>query len=232
MGTQIRRPLIEGHDPDCCYCPACKAWVATHGPATQALRAAGELPAGERPAHGRVIVDVRQGYAFHHAELGHGGSRHIYEEIVAFVTQLSGEPSPARAEVLAEVIAGVARVAESMEASRAAALGEAEKAGSVAGVILSQGHAACCREWAGELRQLLASVQAPAPPQRETWQPIATAPQVHPLNGGDDLLLYWEAPAIGEPIMEVGQWRDGWWSGANKAFPTHWMPLPAPPEAL
>lgn len=69
------------------------------------------------------------------------------------------------------------------------------------------------------------SVEAPPP----TWQPIATAPKVHPLHGGDDLLLYWNAPGINEPIFVVGQWRDGWWSGANRAYPTHWMHIPAEP---
>lgn len=62
------------------------------------------------------------------------------------------------------------------------------------------------------------------------WQPIETAPKVHPLNLGDDLLLAWVAPGIGEWIYVVGNWRGEWMSGSHKAYPTHWMPLPAPPK--
>jgi hypothetical protein len=65
------------------------------------------------------------------------------------------------------------------------------------------------------------------------WLPIESAPQVHPLNGGESLLLAWVVPGIGEWVYVVGEWRDGWWSGEHKAYPTHWMPLPQPPvEAL
>lgn len=64
------------------------------------------------------------------------------------------------------------------------------------------------------------------------WQPIETAPRVHPLNDGRDLLLAWVAPGIGEWVVVVGHWRDGWWTGEHKAFPTHWMYAPDPPRAL
>lgn len=64
----------------------------------------------------------------------------------------------------------------------------------------------------------------------DDWQPIATAPQVHPLNGGDNLLLGWNAPGINEWISVVGQWRGEWYSGADRAYPTHWRKLPNPPR--
>jgi hypothetical protein len=64
------------------------------------------------------------------------------------------------------------------------------------------------------------------------WQPIETAsPKIHPFHGGDDLLLGWVVPGIGEWFCVVGQWRGEWWSGDDRAYPTHWMPLPDPPKA-
>lgn len=66
---------------------------------------------------------------------------------------------------------------------------------------------------------------------REGWRPIADAPKVHPMNGGDGLLLGWDVPGIGEWIIVVGYWHGEWHTGTHKAFPTHWMPLPDPPSS-
>lgn len=62
------------------------------------------------------------------------------------------------------------------------------------------------------------------------WQPIETAPRIHPLNGGPNLLLRWNAPGIDEDVYVVGNWRNGWYSGAVKAYPTEWMYVPGTPE--
>lgn len=74
------------------------------------------------------------------------------------------------------------------------------------------------------------------------WQPIDTAPQ----DGTRVLVVY--STKIG-PRVEIGQWTDErhhsrpqphWTSGlaqiwgvvvARKNPPTHWMPLPSPPQA-
>lgn len=49
------------------------------------------------------------------------------------------------------------------------------------------------------------------------WQPIATAPK-----DGENVLLWCGGP---EPVIGFWNRRDGW----GDDFPTHWMPLPAPP---
>jgi hypothetical protein len=64
---------------------------------------------------------------------------------------------------------------------------------------------------------------------REEWQPIETAPK-----GGTWILLWWErvtdAPFAG--YHSRGQWcaapSGDVWGGAG---PTHWRPLPSPPES-
>lgn len=66
------------------------------------------------------------------------------------------------------------------------------------------------------------------PPLPTPWQPIETAPQVHPLNGGESLLLAWIAPGINEWIFVVGEWRNGWFSGEHKAYPTLWQRIQIP----
>lgn len=68
-------------------------------------------------------------------------------------------------------------------------------------------------------------------PEPCVWRDISTAPKVHPLQGGSDLLLAWVAPGIGEWVVVVGCWRDGWWSGSDEAYPTLWAPVPRLPGA-
>jgi hypothetical protein len=62
-----------------------------------------------------------------------------------------------------------------------------------------------------------------------TWRPILTAPR-----DGTAILL-WE-PGIEEP--HIGRWSTPpyaqWWSDSwapPTCDPTHWMPLPAPPQS-
>lgn len=62
-----------------------------------------------------------------------------------------------------------------------------------------------------------------------SWQPIET----HPLKGGP-FLLYYPAtkPARGHPANTLGEMvRVGTKSETPFRQPTHWMPLPAPPES-
>ena len=57
------------------------------------------------------------------------------------------------------------------------------------------------------------------------WQPIETAPK-----DGTRILLWLEPTRIAMPFA----WQDGRWMGddypLNMATPTHWMPIPPPPE--
>ena len=60
-----------------------------------------------------------------------------------------------------------------------------------------------------------------------TWRPIETAPK-----DGTDILLGFE-PAIGwQRIGKAwgGQWVSAWNHHPIHDQPTHWMPLPEPPE--
>lgn len=50
------------------------------------------------------------------------------------------------------------------------------------------------------------------------WQPIETAPR-----DGARILV-----SDGKSVTE-GYWRRGWWIPAT-ILPTHWMPLPPPPQ--
>jgi len=66
------------------------------------------------------------------------------------------------------------------------------------------------------------------------WRPIETAPK-----DGSDTLLYWPlaGASADRPRIRIGYWRDphGWvWQDravrSYSSFPTHWMPLPEPPQ--
>ena len=58
------------------------------------------------------------------------------------------------------------------------------------------------------------------------WQPIATAPK-----DGTEALVY-DAGAIVIALWSTEDGQSGWWdNGIMNPSPTHWMPLPAPPEA-
>jgi hypothetical protein len=58
------------------------------------------------------------------------------------------------------------------------------------------------------------------------WMPIETAPR-----DGREVLIY--SGAVDVALFEYGQW---WSSGCDeygndrRVYPTHWMPLPPPPE--
>lgn len=63
-----------------------------------------------------------------------------------------------------------------------------------------------------------------------SWQPISTAPR-----DGTEVLL--AVPAYGrgpERVVSFGWWEDGAWRDAgyeNELYsPTHWTPVPAPPQ--
>jgi hypothetical protein len=64
-----------------------------------------------------------------------------------------------------------------------------------------------------------------------TWQPIETAPK-----DGTVVLLYW--PTMGIYVYPLAGFHMGdeygWELSANREYgevmPTHWMPMPAPPE--
>ena len=60
-----------------------------------------------------------------------------------------------------------------------------------------------------------------------TWQPIATAPK----DGTEVLLI--SAFQHAHSIYLVSSWEDGAWCMPDHLWrmqPTHWMPLPSPPE--
>lgn len=58
------------------------------------------------------------------------------------------------------------------------------------------------------------------------WQPIETAPR-----DGTRILVFY--PVLDGHIFtagfEFGTWQSGIWDGRREQ-PTHWMPLPEPPE--
>lgn len=71
-----------------------------------------------------------------------------------------------------------------------------------------------------------------------TWQPIETAPienQHYPFSDFRAIVFcgyVGEAEFHGHPGE---QWSGWWWANTDsqygsEIFPTHWMPLPAPPE--
>ena len=93
----------------------------------------------------------------------------------------------------------------------------------------------------------IATLEAGAAEQRGDarggqWQDIATAPK-----NGTRILLLWQH--AGEPRMAVGSWHDDKYSAKPRPYwhtdetllmgmtytrsnqPTHWQPLPSPPQA-
>lgn len=62
------------------------------------------------------------------------------------------------------------------------------------------------------------------------WQPIETAPK-----DGTVVMLYWPTisinayPAVGFNHDDDYGWAWSQWMDYGEIFPTHWMPLPAPP---
>jgi hypothetical protein len=79
------------------------------------------------------------------------------------------------------------------------------------------------------IRDLLAAVET------RQWQPIATAPKdgtrvLVRFATGCEVASY-RSSTVGEPQWRTHtsyEWRT---SGGQWASPTHWMPLPAPPES-
>lgn len=63
------------------------------------------------------------------------------------------------------------------------------------------------------------------------WQPIETAP-----TSGVEVLLFTRWPGDGsypcDPFdaVQVGAWVQGEWYMQRIGSPTHWMPLPGPPN--
>jgi hypothetical protein len=64
------------------------------------------------------------------------------------------------------------------------------------------------------------------------WQPIETAPR------DSTTVLLWESLDDGDPAIcvSIGSWEPsiGFWIdfGWETVYPTHWMPLPSPPEEV
>lgn len=62
------------------------------------------------------------------------------------------------------------------------------------------------------------------------WQPIETAPK----DGVD--IMAWPQPISRQPFVAFwdeargGQWSQ--WPGRDRANPTHWRPLPTPPQEI
>lgn len=63
----------------------------------------------------------------------------------------------------------------------------------------------------------------------DNWQPIETAPK-----DGSQILLYGRVDSD-RAFRHIGFWSERWndWLDMTMSFsvPTHWMPLPAPPES-
>jgi hypothetical protein len=95
-------------------------------------------------------------------------------------------------------------------------------------------------EYAEKLREAAALLTEQSR-QQEAWQPIETAPKDEDV----DVLLYvpgeralsighWEPEAYATPGDEDSHIPEGWWGHllwpVDGPQPTHWMPLPAPPQ--
>lgn len=58
------------------------------------------------------------------------------------------------------------------------------------------------------------------------WQPIETAPE------GEEILVYAPIDGVVSSIYKFGAWQKliMVYGGSKTNEPTHWMPLPEPPE--
>ena len=60
------------------------------------------------------------------------------------------------------------------------------------------------------------------------WHPIATAPK-----DGSDILTYVKCGGISVRFWDCGDDDEmAWQPRIRGVFPTHWMPLPSPPEEI
>jgi hypothetical protein len=97
------------------------------------------------------------------------------------------------------------------------------------------------KESTAELLREAAALLTEQSRQQEAWQPIETAPKDEDV----DVLLYvpgeralsighWEPEAYATPGDEDSHIPEGWWGHllwpVDGPQPTHWMPLPAPPQ--
>ena len=79
--------------------------------------------------------------------------------------------------------------------------------------------AATIRELADRIKELEAKLE---------WQPIETAPK-----DGTPILLLIKSPRNAIQASFSGScWVDCWCAFVDPYEPTHWMPLPSPPQAL
>lgn len=74
--------------------------------------------------------------------------------------------------------------------------------------------------------QAVVTIQALAS-QSTGWRPIEEAPK-----DGTEILAAWRA----SQTVSVAWWTDsGWWDGESEGVfissPTHWMPIPSPPQS-
>jgi hypothetical protein len=60
------------------------------------------------------------------------------------------------------------------------------------------------------------------------WQPIETAPR----DGTKILVSRKPEPGFERHIVGIDMFKEGtWWLSRKCMQPSHWMPLPAPPES-
>lgn len=78
----------------------------------------------------------------------------------------------------------------------------------------------------------VASSPSVTPP--DAWQPIETAPRDgSEILVGDFKETDVEDHCYGVVFWREGKWTDGLgpaWAWSGEFYPTHWMPLPSPPE--
>lgn len=85
-----------------------------------------------------------------------------------------------------------------------------------------------------DVRAILSALSAAGWVVEQGWQPIETAPRDRRKdeNRGPPLQLFQRgfAPMTGCWFQMQGQ-KTGWWNVGGKPFsPTHWRPLPSPPQ--